>query len=232
MALSRQAALQTLTCASTIDPEVSLSADDAGVEIRHLGARLEFHHSFTTGALARRARQSNQALLRACNNRQRGIGRVLDTTAGWGADGLVLAHHGQSVTLLEFEPLVHAVLAYSLALLAASEDGSAVAQRLQLKRVHALDFLRQLPLDHDFDCIFIDPMFPAHKSSAKPAKEMQILQALTENREIDASFELALRLAHQRVVVKRPLKAAALSDAHPDFSYREKSVRFDVYATR
>jgi hypothetical protein len=75
-------------------------------------------------------------------------------------------------------------------------------------------------------------MFPAHKSSAKPAKEMQILQALTENRNIEACFELALARARKRVVVKRAAKAAPLLEQHkPDLVHRAKTIRFDVYLT-
>jgi 16S rRNA (guanine1516-N2)-methyltransferase len=74
-------------------------------------------------------------------------------------------------------------------------------------------------------------MFPRHKSGAKPAKDMQILQALTANVEIDSCFERALQKARRRVVVKRPAKAASLARLKPDLVYREKTIRFDVYLT-
>ena len=74
-------------------------------------------------------------------------------------------------------------------------------------------------------------MFPAHKSGAKPAKEMQILQALTDNSNIDACFELALAQARKRVVVKRAAKAAALELRKPDLVHRARTIRFDVYLT-
>jgi 16S rRNA (guanine1516-N2)-methyltransferase len=38
--------------------------------------------------------------------------------------------------------------------------------------------------------------------------------------------------ASQRVVVKRPLRAAPISDRTPTFQLTGKAVRFDVYATR
>ena len=74
-------------------------------------------------------------------------------------------------------------------------------------------------------------MFPAHKSGAKPAKEMQILQALTDNSNIEACFELALARARKRVVVKRSAKAAPLGQHKPDLVQRAKTIRFDVYLT-
>lgn len=210
---------------------ITISTDDTGVTISHSGLDLGFHHSLIAGPLAQRAGQSGQAILKACNNKSRSIRRILDLTAGWGGDGLTLARHGQSVTWLEQHPLVHAILGYSLARLSADAEGAAVADLLQLETGHALEYLQALPAAHGYDCIFLDPMFPTHKSGAKPGKELQILQALTENRDIDTCFELARQAAAKRVVIKRPLKAATLVAQKPDICYREKSVRFDVYLT-
>ena len=108
---------------------------------------------------------------------------------------------------------------------------SDLAQRLQLIETNARDFLAGLEPGHGFDCIYLDPMFPAHKSGAKPGKEMQILQALTVNVDVDRCFELALAQADHRVVVKRPARAPRLDARKPDLVVREKTVRFDVYLT-
>ena len=74
-------------------------------------------------------------------------------------------------------------------------------------------------------------MIPNHKSTAKPAKDMQILQHLTDNKNIEECFELALQKARKRVVVKRPAKSRPISSLVPDLVYREKTIRFDVYLT-
>ena len=210
----------------------SLSActDARGVELRLLDSGLKFYHSFVTGALARRASQSKQALLRACS-RMRDIAQVLDLTAGWGADGLTLARHGQRVTLLERNPLIAAVLDYSLQCLAQERTTAETAERLSVVPTDALAYLERLERGHDFDCVYLDPMFPSHKSGAKPGGEMQLLQALTENHDIESCFQLARAKARKRVVVKRPLKAACLGESSPDIVYREKTIRFDVYLT-
>lgn len=224
------AALERLLDSARLTP-IQLEADDDGVGVRLLQPPLAFHHSFIHGPMARRASQANQALLRACNNKSRSIENVLDLTAGWGADSLTLAHHGQQVTLVEQNALLHAILDYSLECLSMDPAGTGVAALMRLVSTEASDYLRcaeQLP---EFDCIYLDPMFPIHKSGAKPAKEMQILQALTENLDIETCFELALQTARKRVVVKRPAKATSLTTQKPDIVYREKTIRFDVYLT-
>lgn len=226
------AARDRLLAAAKLSPvDLEIETDETGVGIRLAQPALYFHHSFVSGPLARRARQSNQALLKACNNKSRNIRSVLDLTAGWGADSLSLACHGQQLTLLEQNALVFALLDCSLECLAKSPPGAELARRMQLENSEASAYLHALDKTQEFDCIYLDPMFPLHKSSAKPAKEMQILQALTSNKEIESSFDLALQKARKRVVVKRPARAANLTPGKPDIVYREKTIRFDVYLT-
>jgi 16S rRNA (guanine1516-N2)-methyltransferase len=210
--------------------DLRIDIDARGVEIELVDLQLRFQHSFISGPIAKRASQSNQLLLKACNNKQRNIHRVLDLTAGWGIDGYTLARHGQAVTLLEHNELVHAIVAHSLAQLAANPSTADIAARMVVEPIDAKRFLQRQG-ETEFDCIYLDPMFAAHKSAAKPAKEMQILQALTDNRNIEACFELALTRARKRVVVKRAAKAAPLGQHKPDLVQRARTIRFDVYLT-
>ncbi|MFT5220993.1 MAG: 16S rRNA (guanine1516-N2)-methyltransferase [Planctomycetota bacterium] len=208
---------------------VDVTRNDYGVEITNTQG-LKFSHSFMNGPYPRRARQSNQALLKACQNKQRNIHSILDLTGGWGVDSFILAHHGQQVHMIEQNPLLWAIVAQSLSVL--QENSPALAARLSSELCDGLSYLRTGSAEQAYDCIYIDPMFPAHKSSAKPGKELQILQSLTDNSDIEACFQLALEKAVKRVVVKRPAKASSLDGKKPDIIYREKTIRFDVYLSR
>jgi 16S rRNA (guanine1516-N2)-methyltransferase len=211
--------------------DLLIRADAAGVGIELPTARLRFHHSFISGSLATRAAQSTQLILKACNNKQRNINRILDVTAGWGVDSFILARHGRKVTMLEQNRLVYSIVAYSLELLAADAAASDTANRMNIENTDAKRYLLGLKNDREYDCIYLDPMFQAHKSSAKPAKEMQILQSIAANVDIDDCFETALLKAGKRVVVKRAAKAPPLCRHKPDLVYRSKSIRFDIYLT-
>jgi len=229
---SLSAALQSLQHhARSSAHDLLLRADATGVEINMPATRLRFHHSFISGPVATRAAQSTQLLLKACNNKQRNIDKILDVTAGWGVDSYILARHGHEVTMLEQNQLVYAIVACSLELLAADVAAGATASRMNIENTDANRYLHGLTDDHEYDCIYLDPMFRAHKSGAKPAKEMQILQAITANVDIDDCFEAALLKAGKRVVVKRAAKAPPLSQLKPDLVYRAKSIRFDIYLT-
>jgi 16S rRNA (guanine1516-N2)-methyltransferase len=190
---------------------------------------LEFRHSYSEAQFLKRVRQPGQALVKSCNNRQHSVNKLLDLTGGWGVDSFILAHHGLTVTMLEQNELVFNISAHSLNCARLISFSSAAANRIELIHTSSVDFL--LGLDHtsSFDCIYLDPMFPDHKSTAKPAKDMQILQHLTDNQNIEECFELALQKARNRVVVKRPAKSKPISDLAPDLVYKQKTIRFDVY---
>lgn len=189
-----------------------------------------FTHSFVEPRLLRRASQKNQALLKACNNKKGEIHSVLDLTAGWGKDSFMLASHGQSVTMIEQNPLIASCLNY-LVSTAQHDREDELYHRLAVINGDSTEYLSSKN-PGVADCLYLDPMFPAHKSSAKPSKELQMLQILTRNRHIEELLELAIAKAGFRVVVKRPIHAPTLSDRKPDIEYREKTIRFDVYLTQ
>jgi len=188
-----------------------------------------YQHSFLDSKLISRANQKNQALLRACNNKKKTINTILDLTAGWGKDSFMLASQGHQVQMVEQNVLLAACLKYLISI-AVKEDNHSACQRLEIVQENSLSLLRRgdAPIA---DCIYLDPMFPSHKSSAKPGKDLQMLQLLTLNQHIEDSFLLALQLAGHRVVVKRPLHAPNITEQKADIVYKEKTVRFDVYLT-
>ena len=136
---------------------VRVETDRKGVSVELPDDGLGYYHSFLAGPIAQRARQSTQALLRACGNRQRSIRKVLDLTAGWGADSFTLASHGRQMHLLEQNPLLCAILEYSCSRLG---DGDALARetaaRMTIDCSESSDYLRESS-EGEFDCILLDP---------------------------------------------------------------------------
>ncbi len=219
--------IQPFQCAD--DFTLKISDEDIALCGELQGQQACFQHSLSDPRLLRRAQQKNQALLKACNNKKRNIKNVVDLTAGWGKDSLMLASHGQRIIMLEQNLLIYQCMHYLLEL-ARYAHPQQCYQQMSIIHDNSLDYLAGK--DKGFaDCLYIDPMFPSHKSSAKPSKDLQILQRLTTNIEIEGLFEQALEKAGTRVVVKRPLHAATLSDLKPDITYKEKTIRFDVYLT-
>jgi 16S rRNA (guanine1516-N2)-methyltransferase len=151
---------------------------------------------------------------------------VLDATAGLGRDAFVLATLGCSVTLYERNPIVYQLLKDGLdrAEIGDSEVRE-IAQRMILK---SGDVLTEEQAQHQV--VYLDPMFPESKKSAKVKKEMQMLHRLVgQDPNADQLLPWALKHATHRVVVKRPRLAPFLNDQAPTLSFEGKSGRFDVY---
>lgn len=160
--------------------------------------------------------------------------KVLDATAGLGRDGLMLAHAGCEVWLLERNPAIHALLHQAVLHLQQFQGESHwSAQRLHVLPAGSL--LEQESLYGEFsklqpDAVYLDPMFPEREKSAAVKKDMQVLQHLVgADLDADGLLPAALALASCRVVVKRPAKAPFLAGQTPSTQIASKKHRFDVY---
>ncbi len=152
---------------------------------------------------------------------------VLDATAGYGEDAWLLAGLGCRVTAVERDPV--------LALLLADATRRAgrwlpdVACRVRPVRANAIDALHTLP---PHEVVYLDPMFPPKRKSARERKAMWVLRRIVgADEDAPALLDAARRRATRRVVVKRPRHAPPLADAPPAATHRGKSHRYDVYPT-
>mgnify|MGYP000164257614 CR=1 FL=1 len=164
---------------------------------------------------------------------------VLDLTAGLGGDAFVLASLGCTVTMLERNPIVHSLLADGLARahISAEDDFELrdIMQRISLLEANSAEYL-QKGASSDLasaDVVYVDPMFPERKKSAKVKKQMQAFHAIVgADLDADKLLALALKVANYRVVVKRPAGANYLADSKPSYALEGKSTRYDIYTLK
>jgi len=183
---------------------------------------VRFTHSFNANAIQRRLQTQDQHLLKAFKDKQKPIKDILDVTAGWCRDSFILAQNGYQVSAIEHTHLVYFLTQHSLTRYLEQH-----ALTLHLQHDNALTYLSQLKTLPD--AIYLDPMFPSSNHQAKNKKEIQFLQSVTNNLDIEPLFQLALESAQQRVVVKRPLHSDFLNLLKPNFQFKGKTIRFDVY---
>ncbi|MEM7357758.1 MAG: class I SAM-dependent methyltransferase [Pseudomonadota bacterium] len=213
------------------DPDILIVNDQQGLELAWLTAggkpllfRIEVEKLLARQYSFPAAKQGplNQALGKRSK-------KILDVTAGWGGDALLMCTQGYQLTLIERNPVMSLLLKDAMARLVSSTW--AVDNQVAAPEVHegnALEFLRsmrELP-----DCIYLDPMFPPkRKKSAAANKHMQFLQWLV-GADIDASelCQAAIDSGVARVVVKRPEYANPLVEP-PSQVFSGKLVHYDVY---
>ncbi len=172
-----------------------------------------------------------EALLKAAGIKQGSMAHVVDATAGFGLDAFLMASAGCQVTLLERSPVLHALLENGLQRGRVSENPRVRQSVGRMTLIHA-DSERWLAetAAEPPEVIYLDPMFPERRKSAKVKKGMALLQKLLATEAGgEALLGVALERAQKRVVVKRPRIAQALAGRAPSFSHEGKSSRFDVY---
>ncbi|HYW02760.1 MAG TPA: class I SAM-dependent methyltransferase [Gammaproteobacteria bacterium] len=212
----------------------ALRVGDDGVSLldggnRFKPVRVDFLHG-EAGYGQRHGGGVGRALARAVGLRRGRRPDVLDATAGLGRDGFVLAGLGCRVHLVERSGAVACLLADGLAR-AARDPGpaSAAVARISLAHTDAVDLMGPRR-EAAADVVYLDPMYPARRKSALPGRAMQLLREIV-GPEQDGAALLAAGLTHarQRVVVKRPRRAAVLDGRPPDFSIETRHTRYDVY---
>ncbi len=156
---------------------------------------------------------------------------IVDATAGWGRDAFVLATLGCRVHMIERSELIAKLLEDGLRRAEQDEKiGKLMKDNLSLSFGESQQELLQTPFEPEV--IYLDPMFPHKEKSALVKKDMQILQDIAEqDTDADALLHLALTIATNRVVVKRPSSADFLADIKPQTSIKTKKHRFDIYLT-
>lgn len=175
-----------------------------------------------------RTSRSNDPLLRAIGLKQNQKLSVIDATAGFGVDALLMAYAGAEVVMLEREPIMAELLEQGLSRAQNEGELISVAKHLTLLKIDAKEYLSNLNEAEYPDVIYLDPMF-IHKKSALPNKNMQFLQSLVNDNDADELLNLALTRAIKRVVIKRSIHAPYLGDIKPNMSIKTKLLRFDVF---
>ncbi len=154
--------------------------------------------------------------------------QVLDGTAGFGYDSLLLASTGAKVVALERDPILALLLLYEYQMMARLVNWQGLLSRLTI--IYG-DFLRY---EMSADVIYLDPMFPKASYDAKVSKTMQALhQFVAPPNNVEEETLLAhadkLRTPNGKVVIKRPINAPFLANIPPVISVANNTVRFDRY---
>ena len=154
---------------------------------------------------------------------------VVDATAGLGRDAFVLAQLGCSVTLIERNPLVAALLEDGLQCAASDAEVATIVGRMRLVCGDAIALMSAWS-DEAPQVVYLDPMFPHRDKSALVKKEMRLFRPVVgDDDDAPALLEAALALATHRVVVKRARKAPAIAGPKPTLVLEGNSSRFDIY---
>ena len=189
---------------------------------------------FVTGKTAYRRKYGHaggEAISRAVGIKKGHRPNIVDATAGWGRDAFVLAAMGCCVHMIERSEIIAKLLEDGLRRAEQDEKiGVLIKEKLSLTCGDSRKELLHTPFEPEV--IYLDPMFPHKEKSALVKKEMRMLQDIVgQDEDADALLKLALTIATNRIVVKRPSYADFLAKIKPQTSIKTKKHRFDIYLT-
>jgi len=190
--------------------------------------------NFSSGSSIHRRLQGggkNQALGKAIGLNKVPDPYVLDAAAGLGKDAFVMVSLGCTVKMVERSPIVGALLQDGLIRGSEDADIAPLVNNMSLVVADSVEYMQSKSLLQDPpDIVYLDPMYPERKKSAKVKKEMQTLQHLLgHGDDFQLLLDAALACATKRVVVKRPKGAGPLSARAPTHTIESKKTRFDIY---
>jgi len=171
------------------------------------------------------------SVIQAVEGRSKGKLEILDATAGLGRDTITLASRGHYVLAIEKDPYIYLLLANALERAKKIESLKQIANNITLLNTNSADYI--LSTDKKFDSVYIDPMFPERKKSAKVKQNMQIMHQIAFNDDttntqlLDNSFTAKIA---KKIIVKRPVNAEYLSAKKPSAQIKGKTNRFDIYS--
>jgi len=219
-----------------VDAEFCLSLDQNILCLTNLAAeeKTVINVNFSSGSSIHRrvyGGGKNQALGKAIGLNKKANPYVLDATAGLGKDAFVMASLGCSVKMVERSPIVGALLQDGLTRGLGDSDIAKLVNNMSLKVADSIEYMQSDSLLQDPpDVVYLDPMYPERKKSAKVKKEMQTLQLLLgHGADLESLLEAALACATKRVVVKRPKGAGPLSSRVSTHTIESKKTRYDIY---
>lgn len=151
---------------------------------------------------------------------------LVDATAGFGEDSLILAAAGFDVRLYEFDEVIALLLQDCMERAMEIPELKEAVGRMTL--VCGDSTIAMKSLDYKPDIVLLDPMFPERQKSALIKKKFQLLQKL-ENpcSNEEQLLEAAIASEPKRIVIKRPLKGPYLADKKPSYSLDGKAIRYD-----
>jgi|GEM_PF-858725 len=210
-------------CTDLPGDDIFLRLDEDGLAIITKQFQPLYVHDIYNKVYLRKDNLSRELLIQAIKIKPAPDILIIDATAGFAKDSVLLGLYGYKVLMLEQNPILATIVYYAM------NNRIIPADNLQLIFTNSLDYFKTNQNIEPY-AIYLDPMFKK-QDTALAKKDMQIIQLLTKD-ETNSDTEL-FKLAYplcKKLIVKRDNKQAVLVPAPlPTYSKQGKTIRYDIY---
>lgn len=216
---------------------IEYKLSEAGLELTNepegltlVGNDMKLRADFTS--MLPRLKQSNlerEMLVKAARIKgHTGELTIIDATAGFGEDSILLAGAGFNVIMYEYDSVIAFLLEDAMKRAEDIPELRDAIGRMHLIKSSSIEAMKNL--DYKPDVVYLDPMFPERSKSALIKKKFQLLQCLecpcTDEEEL---LDAAFAAGPKKIVIKRPLKGEILAGKKPSYSLSGKAIRYDCH---
>lgn len=216
---------------------IEYKLSEAGLELTNepegltlVGNDMKLRADFTS--MLPRLKQSNlehEMLVKAARIKgHTGELTIIDATAGFGEDSILLAGAGFNVIMYEYDSVIALLLEDAMKRAEDIPELRDAIGRMHLIKSSSIEAMKNL--DYKPDVVYLDPMFPERSKSALIKKKFQLLQCLecpcTDEEEL---LDAAFAAGPKKIVIKRPLKGEILAGKKPSYSLSGKAIRYDCH---
>ena len=155
---------------------------------------------------------------------------VLDCTGGFARDSAIITSLGNSVTLIEENPIIMKILRDAISRIKNNNIGL-IFKRITTKLGNCLDYIKTT--NKVFDYIYFDFMFNT-KKSALPSKREQFLRLITNNN-IDINRDIIKEVLQRvgcKVIIKEHVKSNDYQHLDIINTYKERIVKYHLLQGR
>jgi hypothetical protein len=152
--------------------------------------------------------------------------KVLDCTGGFARDSAIIASLGNTVTMIEENPLIIKVLKDAVCRIN-NNNIRLIFKKITTKFGNCLDYIKTT--NRVFDYIYFDFMFNTNKS-ALPSKREQFLRIITNN-DIDVNRDIIKEVLQRvgcKVIVKEHIKSNDYQHLDIINTYKERVVKYHL----
>ena len=157
---------------------------------------------------------------------KKGHSRVLDCTGGFARDSAIISSLGNSVTMIEENPLIMKVLKDAVCRIE-NNNISLIFKKVIIKLGNCLDYIKTT--NKVFDYIYFDFMFNINKSSL-PSKREQFLRMIVHN-DININKDIIKEVLQRvgcKVIIKEHIKANDYKHFDIINTYKERVVKYHL----
>lgn len=186
------------------------------------------HINFLKGSLGWRIRRSeHESSLKKAIGKHSNQLTIFDATAGQLNDSMIFLSLGHKVVAVEQSKILYLLVSDAIK---RADHELPILDNLKFINGNSIEIFKKY--NNYFDVIYLDPMYPTVKKSAKRSGNLNCIKEILSYEDFmndgDKLIADFMDLKHKKIIIKRPLKSEN-NYSNINYQIKGKAIRYDVF---